>query len=61
MSEDRRKKYVVHDCTRYIPTGEECNIGDIVKIFYWGSIRETSPAIINGVSRISVIDRVSLQ
>ena len=53
--------YVVNDCARYIPTGEELHIGDIVKIFYRGNIQETSPATIKGIRQISVIDRISLQ
>ena len=61
MSEDRQNTYVVNDCARYIPTGEELHIGDIVKIFYRGNIQETSPATIKGIRQISVIDRISLQ
>jgi hypothetical protein len=61
MSEDRQNTYVVNDCARYIQTGEELHIGDIVKIFYRGNIQETSPATIKGIRQISVIDRISLQ
>lgn len=61
MSKDRQRTYIVNDSARYTPDGEEWHIGDIVKIYYWGSIQETSPAVINGVNRISVIDRITLQ
>ena len=42
---------------KHIPTGEEWNIGDVVKIVYRGSIQETSPAVIEKVSAIAVVDR----
>ena len=57
MAEDGRKTYIVNDYLRHIPTGEEWNIGDIVKIVYRGSIQETSPAVIEKVSAIAVVDR----
>ena len=57
MSENGQKAYIVNDYLRHIPTGEEWNIGDIVKIVYRGSIQETSPAVIEKVSAIAVVDR----
>jgi hypothetical protein len=42
---------------KHIPTGEEWNIGDVVKIVYRGSIQETSPAVIEKESAIAVVDR----
>lgn len=45
MAEDGQK-YIVNDYLKHIPTGEEWNIGDVVKIVYRGSIQETSPAVI---------------
>lgn len=40
MSEDRQNTYVVNDCARYIPTGEELHIGDIVKFFIGETFRK---------------------
>ena len=45
------QKYIVNDYLKHIPTGEEWNIGDVVKIVYRGSIQETSPAVIELVTR----------
>ena len=47
----------VNDYLKHIPTGEEWNIGDVVKIVYRGSIQETSPAVIEKESAIAVVDR----
>lgn len=52
-----RAKYIVNDYLKHIPTGEEWNIGDVVKIVYRGSIQETSPAVIEKESAIAVVDR----
>ena len=57
MAEDGQKTYIVNDYLKHIPTGEEWNIGDVVKIVYRGSIQETSPAVIEKVSAIAVVDR----
>jgi hypothetical protein len=51
------QKYIVNDYLKHIPTGEEWNIGDVVKIVYRGSIQETSPAVIEKESAIAVVDR----
>lgn len=58
MAEDGQRTYIVNDYLRKIPTGEEWNIGDAVKIVYRGSIQETSPAVIEKVSAIAVVGRV---
>lgn len=57
MAEDGQKTYIVNDYLKHIPTGEEWNIGDVVKIVYRGSIQETSPAVIENVSAVAVVDR----
>ena len=58
VAEDGQKSLTMYnDYLKHIPTGEEWNIGDVVKIVYRGSIQETSPAVIEKESAIAVVDR----
>lgn len=39
------QKYIVNDYLKHIPTGEEWNIGDVVKIVYRGVFRRPRPQL----------------
>ena len=39
------QKYIVNDYLKHIPTGEEWNIGDVVKSFIGGAFRRPRPPL----------------
>ena len=51
-SEDGSQKFRIKDYSRFIPTGESWEIGDIVKIRYSGKILKTDPATFENIRNV---------
>ncbi len=47
--------FCVYDYLDFIPTGEQWDVGDVVKIRYRGDVRKTSPAVFEEVTGMKVI------